>query len=119
MVASPTDAAVIARHRESLADAERAFSKDAQTMGLGGAFVKYGRPDAVNMGGPNTASFVVGNDAIGRLGVLVASSGDLGVTFGIIRRNTPPADPKQPATFPFFTIWRRDSPSGVWRYIAE
>jgi ketosteroid isomerase-like protein len=137
LVPASTDAAAIARHRDSLADAERSFSKDAQTMGLGAAFTKYGRTDAVNMGGPKNASFVVGNEAIGRLvgegepatgssvswgpdkGVLVASSGDLGVTFGIIRRNTPTADPKQPSAFPFFTVWRRDSPTGAWRYIAE
>jgi hypothetical protein len=36
----------------------------------------------------------------------VASSGDLGVTFGYIRPNAPQPGPPQP--FPFFTIWKRD-----------
>ena len=46
------DAAAIEKHRESLADAERSFSRDAQTMGIGEAFKKYGSPDAINLGGP-------------------------------------------------------------------
>ena len=49
--------------------------------------------------------------------VIVASSGDLGVTIGMIRPNAPVAG--QPASFPFFTIWRRTDPTGPWRYIAE
>jgi hypothetical protein len=49
--------------------------------------------------------------------VIVASSGDLGVTIGMIHPNTPRAG--QPASFPFFTIWRRASPTAPWRYVAE
>lgn len=49
--------------------------------------------------------------------VLVASSGDLGITFGMIRIKKP--EPNGPKAVPFFTIWRRDNSSGVWRYIAE
>ena len=44
-----------------------------------------------------------------------ASSGDLGVSIGIIRPN----DPKETQSFPFFTVWRRDGPDKPWRYIAE
>ena len=51
-------------------------------------------------------------------GTMVASSGDLGVTFGWIRPNGPP-QAGQPAAFPYFTVWRRGSPSEPWRYIAE
>jgi hypothetical protein len=49
---------------------------------------------------------------------LVASSGDLGISWGVIRRNTAPTD-GSPAAFSFFTIWKRDAPDGEWRYIAE
>ena len=45
--------------------------------------------------------------------VIVASSGDLGVTIGMIHRND------KSASFPFFTIWRRGSPMESWKYIAE
>lgn len=136
IVKASTDATVVAAHRKSLADAELAFSNEAQTIGIGPAFAKYGSADAVNMGGPNQAAFVVGADAISRqVGsgasttsselswgpdkVIVASSGDLGVSIGMIRRNTPPADPKQPSAFPFFTVWRRANASAPWRYVAE
>ena len=48
----------------------------------------------------------------------VAASGDLGVSIGTIHRNS--ATPEgQPASFPFFTVWRRDSANAPWRYIAE
>lgn len=127
--------AVLAAHKASLTDTENAFSRDAQKIGLGAAFARYGSPDAMNMGGPGDAGFVIGADAIahavseGKLTdpspvswsaerVLVASSGDLGITFGMIKQNT--SDAAQPhAGVPFFTIWRRDSPSQPWRYIAE
>ena len=131
-----TDAEVLGRHRASLADAEREFSREAQVIGIGPAFAKYGSADAVNMGPPDQAAFIVGSEAIGKsVGagsppgtsgvswgpdkVIVASSGDLGVSIGIIRRNEPSADPQQPSTFPFFTVWRRASPSAPWRYVAE
>ena len=121
------------QHRQSLAAAERAFSDDAQKVGLAAAFTKHGREDAVNMGGPKAAGFVLGSAAIGRAvgegtptdsspvswaadhQVIVASSGDLGVTFGYIRSN----EKKDQPPIPFFTIWRRDNASGPWRYIAE
>jgi hypothetical protein len=51
-------------------------------------------------------------------GSIVASSGDLGVTFGFIRQNTPPPA-GQPSAIPFITIWRRASTADPWRYIAE
>lgn len=128
------DATVIQRHQASLAAAEKAFSDEAQQIGLGAAFAKYGRDDAVNMGGPQSAGFVHGAEAIAReVGegsptdrspvewsadrVLVASSGDLGITFGMIRFHDP--QPGRPAAVPFFTIWRRETLSTPWRYIAE
>jgi ketosteroid isomerase-like protein len=135
-VAPSADSAAVAGHRESLDQAERAFSRDAQEIGLGPAFVRYGSADAINLGGANDTAFVVGPEAIGRLvseggpatgspvswapdRVIVASSGDLGVTIGLIRLNEPPADGSSPASFPFFTVWRRASPSDPWRYVAE
>lgn len=48
--------------------------------------------------------------------VIVAGSGDLGVTIGMIRPNAPSATRR---AIPFFTIWRRDGAARPWRYIAE
>lgn len=118
---------------ESLKLAEGDFSATAQRIGIGEAFAQFGAPDAMNMGGLQDAAFVFGAAAIGRnVGagvapgtspfswsadrVLVASSGDLGITFGMIRRNDPAAAGSK---IPFFTIWRRADPSQPWRYIAE
>ena len=135
IIAAKLDAASIAKNRESLAEAERSFSRDAQTMGIGEAFKKYGSPDAINLGDPDTPTFRVGNEAIGE-GVgsgqppktspvnwgpektIIAASGEFGVTIGYILRNAPGADGKIPPGQPFFTIWRKDA-AGVWRYIAE
>ena len=126
-----SDPTIVARYQQHLMAAEQAFSDEAQRIGLGPAFRRNGRDDAVNAGGG--ASFTVGAEAISRsVGdgsasspvnwgadqALVASSGDLGITFGTIRPNgTPPEG--APAAFPFFTIWRRDSPDENWRYVAE
>jgi hypothetical protein len=131
-----TDGVALEKHRESLAEAERSFSRDAQTMGIGPAFKHYGHPEAINLGGPDVATWLVGNEAIGAaIGgpaqektspvkwgpekTIIAASGDFGVTIGFIVPNKPPADGKTPPGQPFFTIWRRDSTSGTWRYIAE
>ena len=87
------------------------------------------------MGGPARAAFVVGADSIGAVvsqgepdsgssvswapdRVIVASSGDLGVTIGTIVANQ--ADSAgTTAKFPFFTVWRRDGIDEPWRYVAE
>jgi ketosteroid isomerase-like protein len=135
-VRATTDSATIARYHDSLVAAERAFSDRAQKIGLGPAFAEYGSADAVNMGGRDSRSFIVGSEAIGRMigagspqptspvswsadRALVASSGDLGVTFGMIRPNALPADGARAVGFPFFTIWRRSRPTDPWRYVAE
>ena len=139
LVGPTNDAATIARWGQSLSAAEQMFSDSAQVIGIGVAFQRNGSADAVNMGGPNSASFVVGAEAIGAPPpgeaqatsspvswnadkVLVASSGDLGVTFGMIRQNPAAAQtaggaPRPP--IPFFTIWRRASTTERWRYVAE
>jgi ketosteroid isomerase-like protein len=130
LVPPATDAAVIEAHRASLIAAEKGFSDLANAVGLGNAFRATGRVDAINLGGQANADFVYGNDAIARLvsgdagmdakpftwsadTALVASSGDLGVTFGVIHQN----DGSQ--IYSFFTVWRRDGPNGDWKYIAE
>ena len=125
----PPAPAVLAEMQASLAAAEKAFSDESQQIGLGPAFVKYGAPDAVNMG-PD-AAYLVGNDKIGAFiganrpepqspvrwaadeRVIVASTGDLGVSIGFIRQNADAAATPNA----FFTIWRKTN--GVWRYIAE
>lgn len=135
LVAPRTDAAWLERQRASLVAAERAFSDEAQRIGLGPAFVNHGLPTAVNMGGAASTSYVVGAAAIGRLigegspqptspvewstdVAVVASSGDLGISFGVIRPHAPPPAGAPPGV-PFFTIWARPTPDAPWRYIAE
>lgn len=120
--------------RASLMDAERSFAADAQKIGLGPAFKKYGSADAINLGGPATPGFAWGNEEIAALvgqdepatgssvnwgpeKALVATSGDFGVTIGYITRNQPAAGGKTPPS-PFFTIWKKDA-SGTWKYVAE
>jgi hypothetical protein len=138
------DPARDAANRASLAAAEAAFSDRAQRVGLGTAFHEFGSADAMNM--YDGAGFTLGPDAIAagfpaaetaspvhwatQLS-FVASSGDLGVSIGLIRRNAAPAadrasagagasaGPAEPPSFPFFTIWRRDGPNAPWRYVAE
>lgn len=136
IAASPANAATVERYRDSLADAERSFARDAQTMGIGPAFKQYGDPEAINLGGPDVAAFLIGNHQIGeRVGAgspagsspvnwgpektIVAASGDFGVTIGYIVPNKPAPDGKTPPGQPFFTIWKRASPSAEWKYIAE
>ncbi len=97
-----TDAATIERYRDSLAEAERSFSRDAQTMGIGPAFKHYGHPDAINLGGPDVSVFLLRNDQIaGAVGgnappntspvnwgsekAIVAASGDFGVNHRLHR----------------------------------
>jgi ketosteroid isomerase-like protein len=128
MLAPVSDSSVIEKHRQSLAAAEHAFSDESAVIGLGPAFAKYGRDDAMNMG--SKPDFTIGAKAISESvetppitipspltwksdQVIVASSGDLGVSIGTIRRR---ADPSM--SIPFFTIWRRDA-DGRWKYIAE
>jgi ketosteroid isomerase-like protein len=125
------DATALARYRASLDRTERAFSDESQVTGLGRAFKKYGSADAMNVAGE--AEFTFGNEAIGIIqggdapgsplnwapeDVLVASSGDLGLTWGLLLRNGP-TPPGRLAKIPFFTVWHRDSPDGPWLYIAE
>ena len=133
---APVDASAAARFAESLAEAERSFSRDAQRIGLGPAFAQYGSGDAMNMDGAADTTFVIGAAAIARVvsaggpasgspvswgpdRVIVASSGDLGVTIGMIYPNAPAADGSRAAGFPFFTVWHRPNPAAPWRYIAE
>jgi ketosteroid isomerase-like protein len=114
----------------SLKAAEQAFSDRAQEIGVGPAFVEFGSEDAMNMGGGS--DFTFGNTAIAKAagegnaapitwgpdkGALVATSGDLGVTWGFIRAKEPKAG--EPAAFPFFTVWRKAAPDQPWRYVAE
>jgi hypothetical protein len=142
-VPATTDIRAIDAFRTSLAQSEKDFSDEAQRIGVGPAFVKYGSADAMNMGGPDLTGFLLGNELIGKtIGgdnpsepspinwssdrVLVASSGDLGVSIGFIRPNAAPAAaagaPAGAAPSrgqPFFTVWRRANKDAAWRYVAE
>ena len=135
LVAPTTGDAALARARASLDQAERAFSDEAQKIGLGPAFAKHGSADAINLqpsrrshgghrSGEHRPDGGRGGDRPGSSPVwwapervIVASSGDLGVTIGWIRPNNP--TPDRPAQNPFFTIWRRASPAADWKYAAE
>ena len=129
--AASTDASMIARHAKELGQAERDFSALAGKIGLGPAFTQNAAADAMNMGGGQSADFLYGPAAIGAgVGagesgpstltwgpdtVLVASSGDLGVTIGHI--NAPATATTAAQRFPFFTIWKKVG--GVWKFVAE
>ncbi|MBL0170380.1 MAG: nuclear transport factor 2 family protein [Gemmatimonadaceae bacterium] len=135
LVAVRRDAKLGESLRHELMHREDAFSQDAQRIGLGNAFVAFGSSDAVNMGGAASATYVVGATAIATLvaggdmkaspvtwgadTAFVASSGDLGITFGVIRPKNPPAGSDPGAGSPFFTIWRRADSRSPWRYVAE
>jgi len=131
------DSTTVARYAAELSAAERAFSRDAAPMGLGPAFEKWGAADAINAGGPADTTFVRGPQAIARTvsagrpsgmeiswaptEVIVSSTGDLGVSIGTIHVSVPASgnQPAQVRDVPFFTVWKRASPSDPWRYVAE
>jgi len=134
IVEPANDAARLAAAKASLDQAERAFSQEAQKIGLAPAFAQFGTADAINLGRPDDAAIVVGAANIARMvgeglaegtspvswapeRAIVASSGDLGVTIGWIVPNAGTTD--RPAKNPFFTIWRRETPRAPWRYVAE
>ncbi len=135
MLAPTDDIATLKTHRQSLDAAERAFSDAAQKIGLSAAFVQYGANDSINLGGPASAGFVVGATHIGQwVGegvepgtspvrwaadrVIVASSGDLGVSIGKLTPNTREGA-QTGQEIPFFTVWHRADPTQPWRYLAE
>lgn len=130
-----TDAARTQDFARSLDQAERSFSDDAQRMGVGPAFARYGTADAINLGGPDNAEVVLGAEAIANVvsagsapgtspvtwapdEVIVASSGDLGITIGFLQPNAAGPDGSR-KPIPFFTIWRRPDTQSPWRYVAE
>ncbi|HSX62952.1 MAG TPA: nuclear transport factor 2 family protein [Tahibacter sp.] len=129
------DATRTQEYARSLDQAERAFSDEAQKIGLGPAFAKYGSSDAINLGGPDNAEVVLGADNIADVvaagsppdsspvtwapdEVIVAGSGDLGITIGFLQPNAAGPDGSR-KPIPFFTIWRRPDTSSPWRYVAE
>lgn len=130
----PANAAQMSTFQDELRKAESAFSADATLMGIGPAFAKWGAEDAVNLGAG--AEWAVGvkqiAEQIGTAGpsgprpaitwsssqVIVAPSGDFGVSIGYIVRAGTPVTAEAPGQ-PFFTVWRRGSVRDPWRYIAE
>jgi ketosteroid isomerase-like protein len=113
-----------------MAASEKAFSDEAQRIGLRAAFKRWGRAESVNIGAEDAVA--VGAEAIGD-GVagpeptssvtwaadehVIAGSGDMGLTYGLLHLNAP--QPGQPAFIPFFTVWARPKPGDPWRYVAE
>ncbi len=131
LVASMVNAAAVNGFRTGLREAEGEFSALANRIGVGAAFAQRGTPASLNVGPPTLGQFVRGADAIaqsvaggqpldapssivwGADNALVASSNDLGITFGVIRAKATPTT----GGASFFTIWRKSN--GAWRYIAE
>lgn len=112
--------------------AEQAFSDRAQAVGIHQSFQEYGDRDATHIiarDGIAVGLAEIGRGQAGETAVpppvrwsadraIVAPSGDLGVTIGMLRANqAPPAG--QPSEVAFFTVWRRAGPDRPWRYIAE
>ena len=116
--------------------AEGHFAAESQELGVPNAFRKWGAPDAMNAG--NGPSWVTTPDSIaagmeagggsqnttlvwGSDEVIVSSTGDLGVSIGVIRATTRSTGtaPASTRVFPFFTIWKRATPQEPWRYVAE
>lgn len=124
-------------HAHSLVESERAFSNAAQLIGLERAFAKFGTNESMNLGGGGSAGFVFGASAIATLvgqgepekgssvswaadeRVVVADSGDLGLSVGHIRVNAQAGSGDAIPPIPFFTIWRRADVDQPWRYVAE
>lgn len=136
LVAPVRDRVTLAQHLASVRGAEQGFSDTAQRIGVGAAFVVMGNETSVNVGLPTDGRFIVGSPAIARLvaggqpldapstivwgadTAVVSSSGDLGMTFGVIRPKAAPAGPAL-AGSSFLTIWRKAGPGAPWRYVAE
>jgi hypothetical protein len=123
------------RFTEEIDTTERAFSREAQT-GLAAAFRQFGAREAMNMGGPDDATFRFGPDSISvgvgdaapgttitwePTTVRAATSGDLGVSIGFITIESAATDSaaSRARRIPFFTVWHRPSTREPWRYIAE
>ena len=117
--------ALRSKYQSSLGAREKAFSDRAQVVGLRQAFLEFGSSDAMNMG-PGS-DFLFGNGPISEglppdvppgltwaadEQVTVATTGDLGVTFGYIKFDGG-------GQIPFFTVWRRARTSDPWLYVAE
>lgn len=134
LTATPADATHTQEYARSLDQAERTFSDTAQRIGLGPAFAQYGSADAINLGGADDAEVVLGADKIALAvsaglapgtspvtwapdEVIVAGSGDLGITIGFLQPTAGTDTGRKPV--PFFTIWRRASGADPWRYVAE
>lgn len=133
------DGPTLLQYTAELRAAEVAFSNDGTSLGVGPAFFKWGAPDAMNAGGG--AEWVLGPEAIssqngqgsGAPGgaepsivwaptdLIVAATGDLGVSIGFIWITEVPENGGLPRANaqPFFTIWKRATPRDVWRYVAE
>lgn len=127
---NPNEAEVAALADEVSAT-ESAFSTLAGEIGLGAAFEQNAAPESMNIGGPPDADFIYGPAAIGAAvgagetgpsqlkwgsdHVVVASSGDLGVSIGHIDIPGPDGGPVR--RVPFFTVWRKIG--GVWKFVAE
>lgn len=127
VVAADVDSATAARE---IAATEKAFSDDAGARGVVAAFRSAASEFAATMGGPADADFRYGPDQVaagvgaggdtkalswGSDEVLVARSGDLGLSLG--RIHVKPDSGVAPPPIPFFTVWRREN--GRWRYLAE
>ena len=122
------------RFAKQLDSTERAFSDEANVIGLGTAFTKYSSPDGHHTGAATDAGFRHGPADIGAgissggetpLGLLtwkpdivyVASTGDVGITFGFISIAASNGNAARRTSY--LTIWKRASVNDPWRLAVE
>ncbi len=115
-------------------EADAAFSRDAQSIGLVAAFERHVHADAINLGRAGEADVIRGAPAIAHFvgegqqsgsrplswrpnSAAIADSGDLGVTFGDMRAGNERG--AEATSTRYFAIWRRDSRDDPWRQVAE
>lgn len=104
--------------------AERAFAADFPTLGFGGSFQKWSRPDSIliNGGQARTVAAVFEGAPLTRQPgepliewwptfAGVAKSGEMGFTTG-------PAARDQEGYGHYFTVWRREA-DGEWRWVYD
>ena len=104
--------------------AERAFAADFPAMGLAGSFQKWGRADAILIGGGRAQTLeklFEGAPLVRQTGepliewwptfAGVARSGDMGFTTGPAARN-------QEGYGHYFTVWMRQA-DGQWRWVYD
>ncbi len=125
----PTQSSDQLKAKQSMMDADKAFSKLCEEKGMRKAFIEYIDDKGVLLR-PGKMP-IVGADAIDFLtqvedksfslswepkGAMIAKSGDLGFTYGIYSMKTEPADSLQKGTY--VSIWKKND-DGSWKFVLD